>query len=333
MRNRLVATLVASVCTAVLLVACAEGPSSTSPVSGLAPKDGPQFGYVTPFGCAVGTDISACGQPGDGLVHTEQLQVCKQYPVGTVNPPAVQIQLDVVTDNAPRGPQTGLIFTLQPNSCRIIWQNGELFGPNADAVTVTEVAPAGYTATSQVTTIRRNGPRDPGNNTYTTTVNPSTSATTVTGTVGGYEIPGMLVVFTNTAIPEEHGPGCTLTQGYWKNHESAWPAPYSATAQWMSAGHLVNGTTWDGLMETAPKGGNSYIQLAHQWIAATLNSANGASVPANVQTTLADAEAWLVANTPATGPVPFVQNAQATAWAGVLDSYNTGATGPGHCTE
>ena len=331
MRNRLVATLVASICTAVLLVACAETPSSTSPVSGLAPKNGPQFGYITPIGCEVGTDLSACGIPTTAFAFQEQLKVCKQYPAGTVNPPAVQVQLDVVTNNPPRGPQTGLIFTIQPNSCMVIWQNGEQFGPEADNVTVTEMVPAGYTATSQVTTIVRDGPRNPGNNVYITTVNPSTSATTVTGIVGGPQIPGMLVVFTNTLTPVEHGPGCTLTQGYWKNHEDKWPAPYSATAQWMKAGHLVTNTTWDGLMGIAPQGGNSYLQLAHQWIAATLNSANGATLPANVQTTLANSEAWLVANTPATGGVPFVKNAQATAWAGVLDSFNNGLSGTPHC--
>jgi hypothetical protein len=333
MRNRLVATLVASVCTAVLLVACAESPTSTSAVTGLAPASGPQFGYVTPFGCAVGTDITACGTPTTAFAFQEQLKVCKQYPAGTVNPPAVQVQLDVTTNNPPRGPQTGLIFTIQPNSCLIIWQNGELFGPETDHVSVKELVPAGYTATSQVTTIVRDGPRNPGNNVYITTVNPATSATTVTGDIGGPQIPGMLVVFTNTAIPDEHGPGCTLTQGYWKNHEDKWPAPYSATAQWMTAGHLVNATTWDGLMETPPVKGNSYLQLAHQWIAATLNSAGGASVPTNVATTLAASEAWLIANTPATGPVPYVKNAQATAWAGVLDDYNNGLTGPGHCAE
>jgi len=329
MRNRLVATLVASVCTVMLIVACAETPTSSSPVASLSPIGGPAFGRV-PGGCAT-LDVTACALPGDGLPNREQLQVCKLYPAGTVNPPDAHFELEVLTENAPRGAQTGLTFTLHPGQCLIVWANGEQIGPNADTVFVKEIVPAGYTTTSQITTIKREGP--PGSGVFTTTVNPATSASAVKGLVGGYEVPGLTVTFTNTAIPTPPppGPGCTLTQGYWKNHEEKWPAPYSATAPWMKAGHLVNNTTWDGLMETAPKGGNSYLQLAHQWIAATLNAASGASLPANVQSTLAASEAWLVANTPATGPVPFVKNDQATAWASVLDDFNNGLSGTPHC--
>jgi hypothetical protein len=334
MRNRLVATLLASVCTAVVLVACAESPSATSSlVSRVAPTGGPSFGYLTPYGCDAVSTADCKGIPGDGLVREEQLEVCKYYPAGTVNPPAVTIQLEVKSDNAPRSQQSGLQFTLQPNSCIQIWQNGEDFGPKVDTVWVTELVPAGYTATSQVTTRKRYGVRGAVGTYFSNTVNAPTTATTVKGYIGGYEVPGMLVDFTNTKIETPPPPpaGCTLTQGYWKNHEDKWPAPYSATAPWMTAGHIVTGTTWDGLLETAPQKGNSYVQLAHQWIAATLNSASGASVPTNVATTLTASEAWLIANTPATGPVPFVKDAQATTWAGVLDSYNNGLSGVEHC--
>jgi len=149
----------------------------------------------------------------------EQLQVCKQYPAGTVNPPAVKIVMDVENQQSARTPQSNVEFTIQPNSCIQIWQNGELFGPEADTVYVTEQVPAGYTASSQITTIKRDGPRGPGE-TFTTTVLPSTTATTVKGYIGGYEIPGMLIVFTNTFTPPPPpAPSCTFTQGYWKNHE------------------------------------------------------------------------------------------------------------------
>jgi hypothetical protein len=331
MRNRFVAIILASACTVLLVVACSDNPTTSVPSTSIKSPAGPNLGFVPLFGCSA-VDFSTCAPLTAADAHTEALKVCKMYPAGTVNPPAVQIHLDVKTENAERFPlPPSLDFTLQPNTCRHIWQNGEDFGPKVDTVWVTEVVPAGYTASSQVTTIRRVGPRqtNPADNVFTTTANAATPATTVKGFVGGYEIPGLTVTFTNTFTPPPPpAPSCTFTQGYWKNHEDVWPAPYSPTTQWMKAGHLVNGTTWDGLMSIAPKGGNSYLQLAHQWIAATLNGAAGA--PA-VSTTLNDAGAWLEANTPATGPVPFVKNAQANAWASTLDDFNNGRLGTPHC--
>jgi hypothetical protein len=79
-------------------------------------------------------------------------------------------------------------------------------------------------------------------------------------------------------------------------------------------------------------GGNSYMQLAHQWIAATLNL-NGAisNIPA-VAAAMTQGQAWLIANTPASGnAVPNIKNAQATAWASTLDNFNNGLLGISHC--
>ncbi len=124
---------------------------------------------------------------------------------------------------------------------------------------------------------------------------------------------------------------CTYTQGYWKNHEEAWPAPFSPSAQWMTPQKKVTGLTWDGLFGTPPKGGNSYVQLAHQWMAARLNRANGAPTSASVLSTLNAAEAWLLANTPANGTLPSIKSAQADAWMSTLDSFNNGNLGTPHC--
>ena len=123
---------------------------------------------------------------------------------------------------------------------------------------------------------------------------------------------------------------CGYTQGYWKNHEEKWPAPYSPTARWMQPSNLTP-VTWDGLMGMAVKGGNSYMQLAHQWIAATLNRTSGAPMRSDVVTVLDAAKAWLIANTPVNGAVPTIKDAQATAWASVLDDYNNGKLGTLHC--
>ena len=127
------------------------------------------------------------------------------------------------------------------------------------------------------------------------------------------------------------GKACTYTQGYWKNHEESWPAPYSPAAQWMTPQKKVAGLTWDGLFGTSVKGGNSYVSLAHQWMAAKLNQTQGAPVSASVLTALNSAEAWLLANTPTNGALPSIKNAQADAWASTLDDFNNGKLGPSHC--
>jgi hypothetical protein len=59
------------------------------------------------------------------------------------------------------------------------------------------------------------------------------------------------------------------TQGYWKNHPDAWPCPMFGVNYEDSFFH--SGQDWMEVLQTAPKGGNAYYLLAHQYIAATLN--------------------------------------------------------------
>ena len=148
--------------------------------------------------------------------------------------------------------------------------------------------------------------------------------------------------------------GCTLTQGYWKTHSKEGPAPYDDN--WMSilpseesSPFYLSGTSWYQVFWTPPAKGNSYYQLAHQWIAAKLNVENGASVPAEVQTALDEGEALFNTYTPGelitysvnkndktTGKKKSANTAilsQMTGLAGILASYNEGSIGPGHCDE
>lgn len=71
-----------------------------------------------------------------------------------------------------------------------------------------------------------------------------------------------------------------------------WPDPYSRDAVFYS------GQTWQQVMDTPVIVSQGYYQLAHQYIAAVLNNARGASVPTGVQTTLGLAYGWLIANDP-----------------------------------
>lgn len=117
---------------------------------------------------------------------------------------------------------------------------------------------------------------------------------------------------------------CTFTQGYWKNHHAdargrrgiAWPVDESTA---------LCGQTWLDILNTPTRGDSWYI-LAHQWIASSLNVADGASVPAEVADALDAGEALL-----ATCSVNGQDRADAIALAELLDDYNNGLIGEGHC--
>lgn len=131
--------------------------------------------------------------------------------------------------------------------------------------------------------------------------------------------------------------GCTLTPGYWKTHSIKGPAPYDDT--WAQIGEnttfFSSGQSYYTVLWTAP-GGNAYYILAHAYIAAELNQLNGASIPANVLTAYNAATTLFNTYSPAQvaalrGNSPV--RAQFITLAGILDGYNNGLTGPGHCSE
>jgi len=80
------------------------------------------------------------------------------------------------------------------------------------------------------------------------------------------------------------GQDCTLSQGYWKNHSEHGPAPYDDTWALLPSGadtpFYDTGLTWLFLMREPPKGGNAYIKLARQFMAAWLNGLHGANLSA-----------------------------------------------------
>jgi hypothetical protein len=147
-----------------------------------------------------------------------------------------------------------------------------------------------------------------------------------------------------------------LTQGYWKTHSFEGPAPYDAEG-WGNLGDVDgdgieeeedeaffdSGMTWYEVFWTSPKGGNAWYILAHQYMAAVLNLANGAGNPAGLAQALADAETLLdhydgQKNIPKNADAVLVigtkDRAEAIAIAGFLASYNEGTLpGTSHCGE
>jgi hypothetical protein len=126
-------------------------------------------------------------------------------------------------------------------------------------------------------------------------------------------------------LPCDSASGCTLTQGYWANPNHTWPLPYVRTDAFFSSG-----LTWDQVLNM-PDGGNVYLKLAHQYIAAVLNQANGASAPQGIQQTLDLAYEWFL--THSYGSYPASSNGTQVDWAAILNEYNNGIYpgGPPHC--
>jgi hypothetical protein len=117
---------------------------------------------------------------------------------------------------------------------------------------------------------------------------------------------------------------CTYTQGYWKTHPDAWPVTS------LTLGTVVY--TQSELLSILNQsvGGNGLLSLAHQLIAAKLNIAFGADPSAAIaDINAADALiGGLVVPPVGSG---YLDPSTTSSVTQVLDDYNNGVIGPGHC--
>lgn len=134
-----------------------------------------------------------------------------------------------------------------------------------------------------------------------------------------------LHIKTGDCPPKPPATGCTLTQGYWKNHTWVAHGPFSwEDPKWK---FFDTGSSWRSILYVQPRGDAYYI-LAHQYIAARLNEQNGAYVPPEVRAALAGAYAYFSMSA---ADRARADRAQLTAWANLLDRYNSGQLGVPHC--
>ena len=131
--------------------------------------------------------------------------------------------------------------------------------------------------------------------------------------------------------------GCTRTIGYWKTHSSYGPAPYDPT--WAKVGEdapfFLSGQSYYEVMWT-PSKGNAYYILAPQYVAAKLNQLAGTDIPPAVLSAYTMATTLLSTYTPAyIGGLKGNSSLRKKflALASILDDYNNGLLGPGHCDE
>ncbi|HEX9935568.1 MAG TPA: hypothetical protein VGB15_00545 [Longimicrobium sp.] len=158
--------------------------------------------------------------------------------------------------------------------------------------------------------------------------NTATFTTNTTGTTGSASVSIPVTVA---------GTGCTLTQGYWKNHADPAQKRFDATWNKLPGGAATpfyhSGKSWLAAFNTPPAG-NAYYTLAHQFMAARLNVLGGAATTPAVDAAMSSAHAFF--NNPANVPSVKLSNAvkaTLTGYAATLASYNEGTTGPGHCSE
>ena len=133
--------------------------------------------------------------------------------------------------------------------------------------------------------------------------------------------------------------GCTLSPGYWKTHSEHGPAPYDYTWSMLAGGantpFFLSGQTYYQVLWNDSSGGNAYYILAQAYIAAEMNFLNGAD-PTAAQAAFDEATSLLQTYTPdqiaaLKGKSPVRQTF--ICLAEILDDYNNGLIGPGHCSE
>lgn len=119
---------------------------------------------------------------------------------------------------------------------------------------------------------------------------------------------------------------CTYTQGYWKTHNSYAKQKHKRHPWPLWEDNVGCGDTWYNWLNEPPSGGDHWLILGHQWVAAMLNQAQGAPVPQNVQDAIWQGQILLSECEIADEDVE-----EAMAIATLLDDYNNGIIGPGHC--
>ena len=152
-------------------------------------SEAPTRALVTPTDALLGIRPPTTRPPGSTVrtAQKERLELCKDYAEGSEAPALTDFSV-VVSG----GTTASFTIQLTPGECAEIWANGAV---TPDYVTITETVPQGFSAAWERTTMDKNG----------ATTSASGSGNVATATVGGTNIPGALIVFTNTPVPSLQG--------------------------------------------------------------------------------------------------------------------------------
>jgi hypothetical protein len=252
--------------------------------------------------------FAAAGSPATSTPVASEFRVCKDgNTAGTF-----------IVSTSPAGGGFGANHTaispvtIQPGTCVVVAEDDAASGSGSN-VTVTESPATNLTGVAGVRISTVAG--------ITTIANPTNGFSDFINSIHGVRL-----TFTNNVVSS----GCTFTQGYYKNHES-YVQQILGPGGTLNIGTigspvLLTAAQIDANLETPPKKGDAYFILTHQLITAELNILGGGSAPPAVQQAIADANALLADNA-----ISAAERDQAIALAAILDDYNNGLTGPGHC--
>jgi hypothetical protein len=122
-------------------------------------------------------------------------------------------------------------------------------------------------------------------------------------------------------------PGCVRTDDYWKQSSHKWPDE-PVEPSWIRNEYefFDSGKTWQ--QTVASRSDELYAALAREYVAASLNRANGAAMPANVREAYA-ASAHYFSLLP--GERALTSRGSLAGWFTVLQSYNEGKKGIPSC--
>jgi len=141
--------------------------------------------------------------------------------------------------------------------------------------------------------------------------------------------------------------GCTLTLGYWKTHSGFGPQPDVVTSLlpvWLGTSGGTKSiqvtTVAQAVQFLGMRGSNNVFDASNginklyaQLLTAKLNIKNGADGSA-VASTISSADAFLATHDSTDwGSLTKAQKQQVLGWMTILDNYNNGLIGPGHCSQ
>ena len=140
--------------------------------------------------------------------------------------------------------------------------------------------------------------------------------------------------------PQPPGDGCTRTIGYWKNHAGFGPQPnvvtpllpvWLGTAAGAKSVFVATAAQAVVLLNMSGNSSNGINKLYAQLLGAKLNIKSGANGSAVVQT-IAQADVFLSTHSAADwSSLTATERQRVLTWMAMLDDYNNGRLGPGHC--
>ena len=217
------------------------------------------------------TPLTFTPAPGKLLVSQEE-----QNLVLIVNP-----DRSITTLNTQQDIET--VDVIPQNLCPLVGANASFFVSDWANARILKYSPADVPAAGALLTIEYPTPTA---SVYFENTSGGISTFDSNQTVGG----GLPIVHEGSAfVTCNAGTVCPLSPGYWKNHAF----PTTVTYPVIIGGIKYSQLDLQNILHSNPAGGNAVQILGFQLVAALLNIANGANVPANVANTIADAESLL----------------------------------------